>query len=383
MLRALGFFALALPACSSTSPPASHCSSANLVVAASDEQEESAVGTVALTGCAALDSSMALGPDPALSASHGRVFFINRHVGNVFELDPSTGIPISRGWLANDAKGPPGNSNPQDVAVAPDGSLWVARLDESSVLRVSSDGQQQLGTIDLSRVTGKTRNPYMSSIRTITLPGGTAKAYLTLEMLAYDTSSDDLLPDGPSYLVRIDVATGKVDDLLTLKGQNPFGLMVEYDDKLYLAEPGSFYKADETNAGIEVVDLATFTSDLLVKESDIGASVAQVSITHGCATAIVADPSENNYTSLISFDPASGIIHTPLSQKLLYTDAGYELEGMTWLEDGGVNVVGDRTGVVGKGYALHVLQASDVCVLTEKEAPVFVPAAPVAFQPVP
>jgi streptogramin lyase len=365
--------------------PTQSCAPFNLIVAASD-YSSSALGVLAIDGGMAFGASAALGADPALAASHGRVFWINRTLGSIIELDPKCNTVIGGPWLANDpgTTNATGGSNPQDVAVAPDGSLWVARLDEPSILILSADGASQQCRVDLSTVTGPRVNPYMSSIRIISNPAvdqGAAKAYVTLEMLTVEPGGDEV-PLGPSYLARIDVATQRIEAHLELKGRNPFGLMVEYEGALYLAEPGSWSDARETNAGIEMVDLASFTSELLLKESDIGASVAQVSINGSCLTAIVADPSSYNYTSLISFDTNTGSIVTPLSQRFLYSTAGYELEGMAWL-DGGINVVGDRTAVDGKGYAVHVLEASASCTLKERSTSLYVPQEPIAFQPTP
>jgi len=360
------------------------CARSTLLVAASDfNQGDSDLGLLALDGGASFSAGgPTLGSDPALASSAGRVFWIDRTSGNILELDPRCAAPLAEPWSTNDP-GPGGSTNPQDIAVDPaTGNLWIARFKVSTILVKSSDGATDLGRIDLSTVAGVNRNPYMSSIRIIDLGNGEGpKAYVTLEMLfPYPMVTQ------PSYIVRLDVATalqtGKVEAALELQGRNPFGLMVEYDKALYLAEPGSFTDATETGAGIEKVDLASFTSKLLVRESDIGASVDQVSITSGCATAIVAAPNAENTTSVISFDPATGAIVTPLSARFLTTDAGFELGGMTWL-DGGLNVIGDGTGVSGEGYAVHVLTASSTCTLTESARSLYAPLPPIAFVPVP
>jgi hypothetical protein len=361
---------------SSNSSAQTACGAGNLLVAANADTS-SELGVLALDGGQSFASSEALGSDPALAASHGRVFWINRTIGSIIELDPKCDQAIGGPWLVNE--GATGSSNPQDVAVAPDGRLWVARFDVPSVSVLSADGKTQVHNIDLSGPSGRA-NPYMNSIRIITLPGGAAKAYASLEMLAWNADGK-LVADGPSYVARIDVATQRFEKLLALEGQNPFGLMVEYDSALYLAEPGDWSKTNETTAGIERVDLASFTSKLIVRESDIGASVAQVSVASGtCATAIVADGSSNNYTSLISFNPKTQAIVT--AKGFLYTSAGYELEGMAWL-DGGINVIGDRTGVAGKGFAVHVLEASSSCALSARSESLYVPQSPIAFQPTP
>ena len=353
---------------------------ADLMIAASVESLSSVVGLASLDGGAEYLGGDPLGGDPALTSSAGRVFWLNRASGQVLELDPTCATQI-RTWSANDDVDG-GSTDPQDVAVAPDGSLWVARFYVSTLLVKSSDGSTELGSIDLSHVAGVNRNPFMSSIRIVDSGQG-AKAYVTLEMLDPATEQST----SPSYLVRLDVATalqtGEVEATLELKGRNPFGLIVQGEGgTLYLADLGKIDADNETTAGIERVDLATFTSELIVREADIGAKVAQVSITSGCGSAIVFAANETNNTSVITFDPTSGAIVTPLSEKLLYTPGGYKLSGMAWLP-GGLNVIGAGTAVSGKGYPVHVLSRKGGCSLEETGRSLYAPDPPITLLPLP
>ena len=381
LLFSLGVIA---SACSSPSPgtttQADSSEPASVIVAASD-YTSSEVGTLALEGAAKFYSAGAvLGVDPALASSQGRVFWVDRLGGNVIELNPSTGTALSDTvWTTSDPDFT-GSTDPQDVAVDPTtGDAWIARFLVSTVLVKTSDGSTDVARIDLSGVAGVNRNPYMSSIRIVLDATGVAKAYVALEMLhPYPQSID------PSYLVKIDVPSRAIESTLELKGRNPFGLIVEEGGKLYLAAPGNVNDVTETDAGIEVVDLATFTSTLLVRESDLGASVDEVSIASGatCGTAIVMGAQPNvNPTSVISFNVATGAIVTPLSQGFLST-SGFDLAGMAWLS-GGQNLVGDRRAVSGSGYAVHVLSASSSCELSEGGAPLYAPLQPVAMVAIP
>src|SRR5580698_3531994 len=96
-------FALAAAACS-VSPSnaesnAPTCAQASLMVAASDEQYSSELGTLALDGGSPTFYTAAeLGYDPALASSNGRVFWINRTSGNVVELDPNCAAGIRGPW---------------------------------------------------------------------------------------------------------------------------------------------------------------------------------------------------------------------------------------------------------------------------------------------
>jgi len=377
--------AMAASACSggastAASPPdaGGSCAASSFVAAVSD-YTSSELGLLPLDGASRFYSGGAtLGKDPQLASSAGRLFWIDRYGGDVLELDPRCGTVLHGPWSTSDPD-VAGTTDPQDIAVDADGNVWVARYLVSTLLVKSPDGQTEIGRVDLSGVAGAHRNPYMSSIRIVS-----GKAYVTLEMLNPYPSST---PADVSYLVRLDTATawhtGEVEATLPLLGRNPIGLLAEYDDALYLAEAGDVTKTDETNAGIERVDLASFTSELIVRETDIGASVDQVSVTAGCGTAIVMGGGTDNVTSLVSFDPKTGTILTPLSQGLLNTPSGFKLAGMAWLPGGGEIVVGERTAVPGKGYPVHVLSASSGCTLAEEPLSLFAPQGPVALQPSP
>jgi hypothetical protein len=349
------------------------CGSPNLLVVSSDEQSVSELGVVSTDGAAQFYGSPDLGHDPVVASSNGRVFWIDRSSGQVLELDPHCGNVIAGPWDTSDPA-VSGSTNPQDIAVSPTtGDLWIARFAVPTLLVKSSDGSTDLARIDLSSVAGVNRNPDMSSIRIID-----GKAYVALEMLDAEDQ-----PNDPAYVVKIDVATRKIEGTLELKGRNPFGLMVEddVDGALFIAEPGNWYDATETDAGIERVDLATFTSTLVVRESDIGASVDELAIAGGCGVAIVAGPTAENLTSLITFDPASGAIVTPLSDQLLFTAAGFKLGGVTWLP-GGLAAVGDATAHAGQGYPIHFLAASSCALRPTAETP-YAPLPPIQLLPTP
>ncbi|HEY8073396.1 MAG TPA: hypothetical protein VIF62_04790, partial [Labilithrix sp.] len=128
-------------------------------------------------------------------------------------------------------------------------------------------------------------------------------------------------------------------------------------------------------AGIERFDTTTSTPSLLVKEKDLGGSVAEVAVTSDCGAAIVAGPEPNvNPTSLVSFDPRTGAI---TGRAVLGPTPGYDLEGLAW-RDGSL-YVGDRRHV-GDGYQVHVFDRSDGCILQQSRT-IDLPQRPVALRP--
>jgi streptogramin lyase len=340
---------------------------------ASSDYSSSAVGALSLSG--ALVSSTGhpdLGLDPALASSRGRAFFVARDLDLVFELDPRCGTPRKQ-YSAHVASPRGPNSDPYDVGVAHDGSLWIPLYLAAKVLVLPADGSAAR-TIDLSPYDGD-GNPEAMGIAMVDTPAG-EKAFVPLQRLnPYPKSTQ------PSWMLRIDVATARVEAQVVLAGRNPFGLTADGSGALWLAEPGNYDLADEPLAGVERFDTAASTSALVVHEVDLGGSVSEVSVSAGCGAAIVADATSANATALVTFDPASGAVRLDASHSPLSTagaGGGFFLEGLTWLN--GSLLIGDRRRAA-DGYPVHRL-AADACTLTAQPDSIFLPLPAVAVRPV-
>ena len=125
VLVACGSSGAATGSSSSDASPA--CAPSDALWAASD-YSSSAVGALSLAhGVTSTNLGVDLGADPALAVSNGRAFFVARDQDLVFEIDPVCGTPKARysAHVASQA----GSSDPQDVAVASDGSMWVPLYD--------------------------------------------------------------------------------------------------------------------------------------------------------------------------------------------------------------------------------------------------------------
>jgi len=364
---------LAVPALACGGGAASHaaassCPASDALWAASD-YSSSAAGALALAGTVTSTTGRVdLGADPALSVSRNRAFYVARDEDLVFELDPDCGSPTTR-WNIHQAS-QAGTSDPQDVAVASDGSLWVPLYDVPSLVVLSQEGDVAR-TIDLSAYDGD-GNPNASAIAIVDTPAG-EKAFVTLERL---DDQDGYKSEQPSWMLRVDVASGSVETNVVLAGRNPFGMDRE-GDVLWLAEPGNFDDAAEPLAGVERFDTSTSTTALVAHESDLGGSVAEVSVSGGCGAAVVADATTNvNATSLVTFDPQAGTAITPAASSPLATD-GFDLEGLASV--GGALLVGDRRRA-SAGYPVHVLDAAPPCSLTERPDAIFLPLPPVGVR---
>ena len=318
-----------------------------------------------------------LGNGPQLAASSGRTFFLARDLDFIFELDANCGTAKTLYKVKDPTRQLA--VNPHDVAVAPDGALWVPLYDVPRIAIL--EGGNVSATIDLSGTRFDTDgNPQADAIRIVSV-GGVAKAFVTLERLDDTDKVNILRSKQASFMARIDVATRTVEDTIVLAGRNPFNTMAEYDGALFLAEPRSFDDAAELLAGIERFDTSTSTTRFLIAEQDLGGSVVEVAVTDGCGVAIVGGPEKNlNPTSLVSFDPTTGKVVHSAQAAILGPTPGYDLQGLTWR--GSSLYVGDRRAGAG-GYPIHVFDREPgTCILHEVPARAFtIPQPPVALRP--
>jgi len=349
--------------------PAEACGSTDALWVASD-YSSSAVGALALSGAStAAAGAVDLGADPVLATSRGRAFLVARDEDLVFELDPRRGTPLHR-WSVHLPSPSGGSSDPQDVAVASDGSLWVPLYDVPRIVVLDPSGDVAR-TIDLSPYDGD-GNPQASAIAIVDTPAG-EKAFVALERL---NDAQAFVSDQPSWMLRIDVPSATVEGHVQLAGRNPFGMFVD-GGVLWLAEPGNFDDAGETDAGIERFDTATSTTALVARETDLGGSVAEVAVSSGCGAAIVADATHDvNATSLVTFDPATGSAIAPAPRSPLATP-GFQLQGLLWSR--GALLVGDRRRA-GAGYPVHAFDAGVGCALRPRSDTVFLPLPPVGLR---
>lgn len=365
---------------SSKAAPAANtsCDDVELLAAASDHTSSVVCGVPNHCELGLSTTGIDLGTDPQLAMSNGRTFFINR-VGTpgdlIFELDPKCGTPISKFIVPENGSG---SVNPHDVAVAPDGSLFVVLYNVPRIV-IFKDGKVD-GTIDLSGYDTDDGNPQAESIQIVKV-ADVPKAFVALERLDDNSLPIPLASKRSSSMLRIDVATRTVEDQIILAGRNPFNPMSESGGALFLAEPGNFNALDEPAAGIERFDTATSTTRLLVTEHDLGGSVAEIAVTDGCGVAIVAGPKQDvNPTSLVSFDPVSGKVLSPAGAPLLGPTPGYDLQALAWRDN--VLYVGDGRRAAG-GYPIHVFERDPgTCNLHELvNRKLDLPQRPIALRP--
>jgi hypothetical protein len=368
---------VAIVACDSgaaPSSPPSACPGSDALWVASD-YTSSAVGALTVSGTVwSTTGRPDLGADPALAVSGAQAFYVARDADTVFALGTQCGNPTQE-WNVH-PPGTTGSSDPQDVGVASDGSLWVPLYQQPTVLVVSPSGSIA-HAIDLSPYDSD-GNPDASAIAIVDTPAG-EKAFVPLQRLTSNDGGEQA--EQPSLMLRIDVATAAVEARIQLVGRNPFG-MVRDGSILWLSEPGEsaeggFSSTTDALGGIERFDTSTSTSTLLVHEADLGGSVTEVAVSGSCAAAIVADATLVNATSLVTFDPTTGAViasaaHSPYATT--GSGGGFYLQATAWI--GADLYVGDRRRA-GNGYPVHGFRASAACGLTPLPDAIFLPLPPV------
>ncbi|HEX8794703.1 MAG TPA: hypothetical protein VF765_27340 [Polyangiaceae bacterium] len=351
---------------SGTSPSA--CPGAAALWAAADYGGSAAVGSISLSGqLTSVVGRVDLGGDPSMSVSAGRAFYVARDQDAIFELD-GCGEPKQRFSAHLASHG--GTSDPYAMAVAHDGTLWIPLYLAATVLVLHPDGTVAK-TIDLSSYDGD-GNPEASDIVIVDTPAG-EKAFVTLDRLnPYPRSVQ------PSWMLRIDVASARVDEKVVLAGRNPYSITQD-GSALWLSEPGNWDDASEPDAGIERFDTSTSTTALVIPEGRLGGSVGGVAVSGSCGVAIVGDATAVTATSLVTFDATTGSPLATASRSPLAA-AGFDLEGLSWV--GGDLLVGDRRRAA-SGYPIHVFTGNAACTLMERTNSLFVPMPPVAVRPAP
>src|SRR2546429_2832480 len=125
-MRRLVFVALA----SCYTPPPPTCTGSVIVLAEAPDYSASTLGTIDLgAGVATLQSNDSLLQDPVLATSALRNFVIFRQGAEIYELDhcgKTNGNQFSA--LTQDEVVAGVKVDPQDVALASNGSLWVTRF---------------------------------------------------------------------------------------------------------------------------------------------------------------------------------------------------------------------------------------------------------------
>ena len=134
--------------------------------------------------------------DPA-GAEH--LYILGRSGGTLTEIDRAG--HVQRTMSVVDPGAAASSADPYDVAYAPDGTLWITRYNQPTLLVLGTDGSQ-LGTVDLSALADPDGRPEMAAI---TIVDG--MAYVALDRLAPGVNGNPPAPTDYSSIAAIDTRT--------------------------------------------------------------------------------------------------------------------------------------------------------------------------------
>lgn len=277
-------------------------------------QTVSGLGRIELNGDMKEVPDIALGTDPALSASNDKIYALVRDQNLVYEVDPVT-LALRKKFVPYDdaeletshvlaCKTIVKGINPQDVAADADGRLWVARFEQPTVAIIDPDGSLS-GTVDLSPYADTDGLPEASAIH---ISGD--RAYVTIERL---DRCGGWVATGPGLIIEIDVATRKVVNSIELGGANPFGRLApapwdSSGNTVAVALSGSILAINDGDA-VAMVDLKSGKVMGFGHEAELDGSVVEVVLAAPDeAYVIVSNPDDPtiNATSVVRIDPRTG-----------------------------------------------------------------------------
>jgi hypothetical protein len=293
----------------------------------------------------------------------GRIMEINRKAEPVTVYDAAAHKDVIRYWSVVDDGADPSSADPYDAAYAPDGSLWVTRYFQSSLVILDASGKRT-GTVDLKAWADADGNPEMTAIAII---GNTA--YVALARLGY-ASKEDTMP-GPtamgSIIVAIDTTTHAVTQAFP-SGALPVPTPVERfrhavygpATQLFLACRGAPLSLNKVPGGLVRLDFAAKTQTLVLDGREltpVGGTTFRGFVSgydvlddeRGFAV-IASMESSDNPTSVVEFNPTTGKIVSPV----WYGRSTYKLFDLAIADDR--LLVADRTD---DALAVVVLDASD------------------------
>lgn len=304
-----------------------------LVAEASEGQDSAALEAWAPVSHAyELHDGFGLDPDTVLRARvdprTGRVrrFSLQRRAGVLVERSAS-GLQLAR-WDVFDEGTPPAAANPHDVAIGPDGSLYVSRFGSRSLLVLATDGTRS--TIDLSAYADADGKPEMDGLAWVD-----GRLLVTLARIQGTAP-----PVDAPYLVALEPATRSVEKLLELPCRNPSGELRAgaIPRELWVSCLGGPLSTPVSRqSGLLRIDVAARRADRLFPGETLGSFVTAFALLSAdSGVAILASFGADNPTSVVAFDPRGiGVVGKTWASRTKY--AFWDLEA-----DGDTVVVADR-----------------------------------------
>jgi len=245
-----------------------------------------------------------------------RIFIVGSTDGFLTQID-RRGHVVAR-YDVKDASGD--YVDPLDVAIAPDGSLWVTRYKSASILVLEPDGTKRT-VVPLDAFTPanatKTRTPTMSAISIVH-----GVAYVALRRL-----DDDSNPTNVSQIISIDTTATPYQpkawvDLPVPDPDDHFTLSLDDPPKLRITCIGGPLSTPPIPGAIVELDLAASPPTVRVvadgRTTGDFFNAFDVAPDGHWYVVTASESSRDNPTALQPFDPATGQLDAPWFSKSLY-----------------------------------------------------------------
>lgn len=261
-----------------------------------------------------------------------RIFIVGSANGQLTEVDRHGGVVSSFSTLDDGA--PAGLTDPLDVAIASDGSLWITRYLLPTLLVLEPDGKRR-ARIDLSKLAPSngpvSRAPGMSAIAIVE-----GNAWVALRRL----DKNSKVSAEPSWLVSIDTSSYAISPPIVLPLADPFERFGRRQSsptpKLWLACIGGPRDVPPTPGGLVEIDLAARSARVILAPKDAFVNGFDLQDETNGYAILGSLRSADNPTSLVHFDPSTGVVDATY-----YSTSLYDLYDVAIVDD--LLLVPDRT----------------------------------------
>lgn len=286
-----------------------------------------------IVGDSALSSeSLEFYQDSKVIAAGGALYVLERYgADNVSLIDvESFGSDSAVVWQTSldDA------SNPSDLVAYDETSVWVSLEGNGDILQLSTEDGGKVK--DISTDDFISEGGTSSNVVDIEISGDTLFALMQRYVYDAETYSTTY----PLGVIGIyDAEKGDLLDSIQLLTQNPTAMKF-YDGALYVASQGPYNDSWGTDAdslrGIEKVDVAALTSEIVVSGEDLGGGVYQFALDTGDGLAYAAIYKSYGDVPLVKVDLATGKVST--------VSGVSDVEGsLAYDSASGLLYIGDRT----------------------------------------
>ena len=316
------------------SPTASAPTTYAVVLGANFTDPIGTLGMVPLNQRDAVSSNLVSTHSDAMVRSFGGLLYVVNRLGadNIQVVDPadfsvtsqfSTGI----------------GTNPQEIVAVSPTEAYVTlyqpeenqteRLEVDDLIRMNPRTGEILQTIDLTPFTANDGERHARASALLEVGGD---LFVAVQDLPGNLA---LPPDQPGKIVRIDLASGRIEAAAILEGRNPFAMAHSPTTGMIYIACSEFFDLASPYGGIEIFDPATMRTERLLADEGLGGWMGDLEVTGPFGFVVVGSPDySSNELIRFSLEEPDG------SVEVLYVSDSYIQE--IAVSPDGLLLVGDR-----------------------------------------